>query len=83
MCQEFEMRVESDTGQSPGSLPVELVTEKQHAGKYNSGTPEEKVCFLREGVEQSRSGEASQKRCLLGWALKKITEFFFPFFVCK
>lgn len=77
------MWAESDTVQSPGSLTVEMVTDKQHAGKYNSETPEEKVCFLRKGVEQSRSGKAFQKRCHLGWALKKITEtLFFFFFFC-
>lgn len=77
------MWVESDTVQSPGSLPVETVTDKQHAGKYNSGTPEEKVCFLREGVEQSRARKGSQKRCHLGWALKKITEIFFSLVLSK
>lgn len=77
------MRVESDTGQSPGSLTGEMVAGKQRAGKYNNGTLEKKVCFLREGVEQSRSGKASQKRCHLGWALKKITEIFFSLVLSK
>lgn len=50
----------------------------QDIGSHKSGHPEEETHFLRDGMEQSSSGKASQKRYHLDWALKRILEILFP-----
>lgn len=52
----------SKTVLTQGALTIEMETDMQHVGSDNSGNPEEETPFLREGMEQSSSGKASQER---------------------